>query len=224
MNSELKAACLAATLVGVWGEAAAQNTVSVVNLQDLSYATGLYQYNASGGGPDLLVTPHTYGDLAATTGDSPHDFDVADETFANPLNTSVPYTFAGVYDVAGGLVSIALNDAAAHHAFDPNNDGFTDDALDWDEVFSPSATGYLSEADFAAELQRYHTEFVPYAPLANFMAGYADILPRWNESSTLVNFSAATYGGSVTAQAVPEPASMAALGFGALALLRRRRR
>lgn len=224
MNSELKAACLAATLMGVWGEAEAQNTVSVVNERDLSYATGLYQYNASGGGGAVLTTPNTYGTLTATTGDSPHQFDVADQTFANPLNTSVPYTFAGVYNVEDGLVAIALNEAAAMHALDPNNDGFTDDALDWDEVFQPSADGYLSESDFAKELERYHTEFVPYAPTARFLAAYSTLLPRWNEPSTLVNFSQATYGGSVTAQAVPEPASVAALGLGAVALLRRRRR
>lgn len=219
MNTPLKAACVAVTLVGVWSEAEADTSLTVANTRELSFASGYYHYNSSVYREDDS-TRHLreieYGTLSATTGATgPHFIEIT-EDIGEPVNPRFVYSFLGVYDVPNSGVTILLESSVAANAIA--------NGLDWDQVFLPTNAAYRSETDVADELinNSYNFESNNYT----FLRGYQDLFPDWNEDATLVNFSAATFGGTARASApvpVPEPASMAALGLGALALLRRRK-
>lgn len=218
MDQQLKAACAVVALCGVWTESEADTTLTLANSRELSFASGYYHYNSSVYREDDS-TRHLreieYGTVTATSpATGPHVIEIT-EDIGEPVNPRYVYSFVGVYDVPQKGVTILLESSVAATAIAQG--------LDWDDVFSPANPAYRSEDDFAEELIDG-----TYDPLSNnlgFLLGYQSLLPKWNQQATLVNFSAATFGGTAFAAApVPEPVSCAALALGALGVLRRRRK
>lgn len=218
MNAPCKAACVAATLVGVWGSAEAQDFYAYLyNSADLTSAVGLYRYNSSADGDEILTSPDAYGSLEARTSANPHTFDVDERKALNTLNTGLNLTLAGLYDDANDGVTILLNASTAQRV--------VAEGLEWDEVFLPGTDGYRSESSFASTLRSINADPFGYLyTLNDFMTDYASLMPGWNEAGVLVSFSTATATGVGGTQPVPEPASLAALGVGIATLARRRRR
>lgn len=214
MNAQLKAACIAASLVGFWGSAEA-STVRVGLIPavpgeavDLSSSTGLYQYNQSGDPTNnaaRLTSTTEYGIVLA----GPTTLPVDDEQAGNVLNTGVQYTFIGV-NSKGGL-TIALTTGVAEDAIR--------NKLDWSQVFN-GVPGSMTEDEVKTNIQS--GAYSPYG-FTSFMAANEALFPLWGDVALLVNFSEATFAGTIEATPVPEPGTLVAVG-GGLALLGRRRK
>lgn len=144
------------------------------------------------------------GDLTAGT----HELNLSlTNPFGRPVRTTQPYAIIGASGEAGVVVSFNAT-AAAGAIGNP-----------WEGVF-----GGAAEAD----VYRYLTSADENYRLRSFYASYRSLFPAFSESSLpagqLVKFSNGTSVGTVQVNPVPEPASMAALGLGAAAMLRPRKR
>jgi len=195
MNHMAKA-CMAAGMVATWGAAEALTVEGVVN--NVSTQGPMhFMYNSGGsGGFD--------GDIMINVGSGASFF--AGNGLEKPFVSEIDYTPT----IWGTLGCIALDRASVgvHPDVAPTIVG-----LEWETVFPgwvetelvtailASDYGYMGA--FCAAFTGYFT--TPFAPGA---------------VASLVDYSEGTPGGYV--KLVPEPASMATLGLGAVALLRRR--
>ena len=125
------------------------------------------------------------------------------------------YAIVGTYGDSG--VTIGVNKAVA-----PSIIGLT-----WDQVFTDSSfsKGTVRES-FATDNFFGKLSFSQYLTGVEVLtsSGLQSLLAPIGEDVELINFSSASFNGSAGVQAVPEPTSIAAVGMGLLALLRRKKR
>jgi MYXO-CTERM domain-containing protein len=119
-----------------------------------------------------------------------------------------PYTFLAQYGEDG--VAIALDPVVAEDAI--NN------ATSWDELFAGPEEDTIYDA--LSGLQAF--DFSQLAVVFNFFNSNIELFPQFGVTATMVKFSDASFGGTIEAAPVPEPAT-ALLALGLLGFLRRRR-
>ncbi len=202
----LKTACLTAALTTAWAAPASAIFVpttfhaEVTPNQDLTHTYFLYSGNTSAYSVYQSATP--LHDLAAGVTDA-FSFD-AFTGFGGYDSES--YAIIGIYDQANGGVTISLDNAVAGNAIGT--------AALWSDLFPAT-----SEATIATALANDDTMI-----LASFAASASDMgfLSYLGDTSTLVNFSGATDGGTAWVTVVPEPLSLLLIAPTLTLVLRRR--
>ena len=202
---------LAATLV-LAGAAMAQtnSTATITNVSDIAH--GIF-YNQLGGQYSQEIetsSAYTFGPGVNTFGLSP---------FGTTTYLTGNVGFIGQYG-GSDLVAVALRDDVAANAIA--------NGLDFSGVFSDYSESDLSAAIDAIYDNDPDNDNAADGTIFTFFHDNVELFPALGSSGTLVQFSAATFGGTFdttpVAAPVPEPSAFAALGLGALALVRRRRK
>ena len=153
-------------------------------------------------------------------------FPEADIPAGGPVNITETYTNFFSIPIIGYTVFAEYNDSLGSGATIGFKKSVGDDLIlnsdPWPfDTYSP-AFGTQSEDVFVHALETNNADQWDRALKRMIYYGQA---PALGEDSTLVNFSNATNGGTVTnVQSVPEPASLLALTIGVAALIRRRQR
>ncbi|RYF48247.1 MAG: PEP-CTERM sorting domain-containing protein [Cytophagaceae bacterium] len=229
MSSPAKALAVAATLVGTWGVAEADTLTSTLNptlaVDNVHFFSEAYD-SSYGEGPSPAIEGSAYlsenlGSVAA------NEFVVDTNTIAYNSSTS---TFAGAFGTSEGSIVMSAGNFA--------EDGFGNYIVN----------SYLANGTNFEDLYAAITES-QIGPILDFAGGQGEGNPNgiiltdlgsgplepgqynsynaglfvFTKTEGVVSYAGAG-GANYTVNAVPEPASMAALGFGALALIRRRRR
>ena len=125
------------------------------------------------------------------------------------------YAIAGTYGETG--VTIGVNKAVA-----PSIIGLT-----WEQVFTDTAFAKATVREsFATDNFFGKLAFSKYLTGVEVQTatGLQSLLAPIGEDVELINFSTATSNGAARLQAVPEPTTIAAVGMGLLALVRRKKR
>ncbi|RYG37475.1 PEP-CTERM sorting domain-containing protein [bacterium] len=236
-----RAIAVASTLVGTWAVANA-NPVTVdytttLQIDNTQVFTESYSQGTSAPG-DLVPQPGpyvtdsatiagTYGTLgAASTG--AFDFDITDyndgtSTYAGIVGTSGDTLVFGLSNVDATLAEAYLESASGEgQVFDDVSAAIlSGDAGRLHELYA--MTPFFGEgiSDLRSSNGFNLTNLDGFSPeLGTYSFSFYSFSREGSEVSTTSGIG----GGTYTVNAVPEPASMAALGFGALALLRRRRK
>jgi hypothetical protein len=198
VNSSLKTACLVAGVATTWGSAQALEARGLVfNLTDQGPMHFMYNTGSSGAYSGALMRRDV-------TGASFFPWDFEEKPFTADLSFQ-PIVWGTIGWIGENRVSVGVLTSLG--------DGIS--GQPWETVFP----GFSEAAIAAAVLAN------DYATLGNFFATFSGTFstPYANGASArLVNFSVGTLTGNVTL--VPEPATLAMLGIGVAALLRRRRR
>jgi hypothetical protein len=189
----LKAACLAASLtIAAWsggtGRVEATTAIttdqyvygSISPSQKMSNVYVLYSLNSSGGTPDTTYI-NPIGDIAAGA--------TKDFTFiTGPPYFGDTYTVLGIYNSTGVTVG-----------FNPEISKDIIGAKVWTDLFSSvtesTVYGYLANNELANIIAFYNDNVYYYNKIGNYLFG----------ELKLVNFTAATDGGSAYAQSTPVP-------------------
>ena len=201
----LKAACLAVGLATAWGSTADAGVVVNTDEIQLTIApsnslTHVYFLFGTNGSTLYNVTVVPAPDLVGGTSTT--------ETFSVDLPTfDDAYAVVGLYDETNKLLTIGLNTAAAqYYVGNTNFDGTFGNAAEF---------GFYSEDTIATALLSNDT-----ATIVNAFQSEDGFPIPLGDSGTLVNFSNASDGGSVSAEViVPEPSSIQLLCSGMLAIL-----
>jgi hypothetical protein len=203
----LKAACLAVGLVTAWGGAAnagpSQSTdeiqLTITPSNNLSHVYFLYGVNSSTlNAVTAVPLPNLVGGISTT-----ETFNVNHTPFADA------FVVIGLYDETNKLLTVAMNSSEAQRI-----NGNTDFA----DEFSQLAIGpFYSEDAIATAMLSNDTVTIANAFENEDGIGFTVNL---GDSGSLVNFSNASEGGSVSAEViVPEPSSIELLCSGMLAIL-----
>lgn len=208
----LRRASLAPLVLALAAAATAQtsSTATITNVSDL--ANGIF-YNQLGGQFNQEIT--TSG--AYTFGPGVHTFDLT--PFGTTTYLTGNTTFLAQY---GGtdLLAIALRDDIAINAIA--------NGLDFSDVFTGTSESDLSAAVDALYDGNPDNDNPADGTVFTFFHDNVALFPALGTSGTLVQFSAATFGGTFSSTPVPvpvpEPTTVAAMGLGLVAVARRRSR
>lgn len=223
----LKAACLAAGLATAWGGEADADVTFRTSITPVKTMTDAVVFYNNG------VTSNHFFYLGTLLGGQTSTFEhtlfasFEDNVFFDTSFRSPGYIIAGVYDDAGTPgVSLTLP-----------NDVPIGNGQDWDQTFAafsllnPTAP-VRTEAQFIDTLQNGDAQLFLESWKDYFEPSIPKRLPilvtHFGEEATIVNFSTATFGGTVTVVPVPEPSSLflcvcSAAGIFLIARDRRRR-
>lgn len=210
MNALLRKTALAAVIATPFFAHADPFNVIVDTNTDLQFGVAVYTYEDAN--HEIDIVDH---DIEATLATGSHVL----ASDAMKFNGVVHYTYLAVY--TGGGISIGLDSDVAN------------DAIANDTPYEDLLYRNRSEDDVVHDLMQVHSDD-PIAVeeavdgLTTFISGVRNLLPEIHsglkaDDGVMTKFSGATYGGSISGQPVPEPASLCALGLGAAALIRRRR-
>lgn len=125
------------------------------------------------------------------------------------------YAIVGTYGETG--MTIGVNKAVASSVL----------GLTWEQVFTDTAFSKSSVREsFATDNFFGKLSFSQYLTGVEVQtgSGLQSLLAPIGEDVELINFSTASSNGTARLQAVPEPVSIAAVGMGLLALVRRKKR
>jgi hypothetical protein len=220
-------ACLAAVLcVAAWGSPAPAPAASAVEYYEISVSVNPsqtlsnvfiiydYYYLDAEGGVGEQVVVNSIAQTLMGNPTTPYSFIIPGN---GPVDHFGKYTLLGVHNTTENLVTVALNNVAANAAIGPP-------PQEWSSIFPPGDP--FTEAQVAGYLQNGDQNSLDN--LSNFFQNYSGQFTPLNTDSTLVNFSLATNGGTVSAQAavVPLPPTLALVlpGLGAILILRRRQK
>ncbi|RYG49317.1 PEP-CTERM sorting domain-containing protein [bacterium] len=239
-----KAVAVAAALVGTWAVAdAAPVTVNydtTIQIDNVRVYSESYAEGASAE-YDIIAPPGEFLGSAVTADQGTIQANAAGSFEIDAAYNSGSSTYGGIVGTSSGSIVLGLSslDAPTAEAY---LEAATTEGYVFDDVYSAILSGD------ATRLRSLYGLTPTYIPGSGPFPGYTDLtspngfmladfdgatLDATSDTYNLYSFTRT--GDSVTASgtlgsgnfavnAVPEPASMAALGFGALALLRRRRR
>lgn len=205
----------AVALAGVFSAASSAETLTFKGLEYSGTLTGSVTYmdssNHTHSTGDIYIGKLKFSngsstfatlcaDLGSVVDNAPHDYDVS---FTSPSDSGI--------GLAGKIAALNFNSA-----LDPTTAGALQLAV-WDAL-------YEGGAQFDANSAKFKVKGVDNSVLTLAATYYADGYNQMQGSAEYFSIAQGCGGQSQLTVPAPEPASMAALGFGLIGLIARRRR